>query len=144
MDESQQDQINQVDDFTNSNNFDYDKKVLNEIENWRGKGCAKNEDEPSKSKDTYLTPLPEWDLFPNKQINTPILKNGSICKAVLIDIQHITVEETCAFDALLQIFLYSIAIQNNYGENAHGENLFINLASCLTKSGKVTSKLKGL
>lgn len=111
-----------------------DSQCLNEVENWRGKGTDKS---VKADKITFLSPLPNWDLFPRKDLKIPFLKIGSLCNSVAIDQKHIIVQETCAFDPLIQITMYSIAIKNYFINYA--ENFTLQLATALCESGKVNS-----
>lgn len=125
-------------DFKNvSYDVDFVKESLNEsndkssdtwniCENWRGlinssnikneysqkvpKSVSKKRTHPS-----YLDKCPEWDYLKNtKSLNLPLLINGSKCNAVKQKQLAMTVQETCAFDSLVQLVVSGIAAHETY------------------------------
>lgn len=102
--------------------------IWNTCENWYGLVKSTNDiNEPDdiikgsqelpklkpkkRYKPTYLDKCPEWDYLKNiKSFNLPLIINGSKCKPLHMKREQLlTVQETCAFDSLLQIIASGIA-----------------------------------
>ncbi|EZA60003.1 hypothetical protein X777_15666, partial [Ooceraea biroi] len=72
----------------------------------------------------------------------PLLRNGSLCNATVVNSVQIVVRETCAFDSIFQITASGMGMHNNYKntmETLHKTNLFIKLIIEVLKRGKITA-----
>lgn len=77
---------------------------LNEVETWKGK---KDNDIPSK-RSKYLRICPNIDSIHNKpQLTSKIslLQNGNMLGPQNVTGQYVMIENTCAFDAIIQSLL---------------------------------------
>jgi len=66
------------------------------------------------------------------------MRNGSISKSVTIDKKIISINQTCAFDAILHLVASAIATIKRYEENIKfSENRIISLALSILHTGKI-------
>lgn len=68
-----------------------------------------------RTKLSYLDKCSEWDFMKNnKSFNLSLMINGSKCKLVKQDQQIINIQETCAFDSILQLVVSGIVTHAAY------------------------------
>lgn len=91
-------------------------------------------------KPSYLDKCPEWDFLNNiKSFNLPLIINGSKCKPLHIKQgQSLILQETCAFDSLLQIIASGIAANIEYRSaiESSSDKIF-QLARSILETGKI-------
>jgi len=133
----------------NSNDTrDIDKThcLWNISENWHGLvNSTTNEQEvpiKKRAKPSYLDKCPEWDYLKNiKSSNLPLISNGSKCKPIKRGQSMMTVQETCAFDSLLQLVASGIATHAAYRNAVESSSdSIIRLAISLLEDGRILSK----
>jgi len=92
-----------------------------ERKNWRCKikaGTSSSNRVSKRLKPNCLMQCADWDFVEtNRTIGIPLLKNGSLCNAAIINKEHIVVRETCAFDSIFQIVASSMDIYSIYKTN---------------------------
>lgn len=123
------------------------------VENWHGLTGSKETSDicsqelpvsaPKKRKQpSYLDKCAEWDYIKNmKSHNLPLMINGNKCKAVNMKRGLIlNVQETCAFDSILQIVASAIATHTAYGDavRSSSDSIF-HLAANILEYGKLLS-----
>lgn len=112
-------------------------------ENWRGLIRESPDEQCSipkkRHKPSYLDKCPEWDYIKlARDQNIPLIRNGSVCKAVNVNNKVITIHETCAFDAVLHLVASGIASIKSYDDKIKFlENRTINLAVSILHAGKI-------
>jgi len=138
-----------ITDFQNENNIMINTIVDNEDEincnvreNWRGLIRESPETQCStkkRRKPSYLDKCPEWDYIKSaRDQNIPLIRNGSISKSVTMDKKIISINQTCAFDAILHLVASAIATIKRYEENIKfSENRIISLALSILHTGKI-------
>lgn len=109
---------------------------LNQQENWGGL----NDESKKRRKPTYLDACPEWNVIQShKTIIIPLLKNGNLCNSVRINNKYVSVKETCAFDALVQIIIHACGKEHRYKDELLViEHPFIQLCINILNRGKIT------
>jgi len=85
----------------------------------------------------------DWDFVEtNRTIGIPLLKNGSLCNAVIINKEYIVVRETCAFDSIFQIVASSMDMYSIYKTNMTALmtfNDFIKILIDVLTCGKIST-----
>lgn len=134
--------INKSDFSMTSIVHDYSES-LNEIENWRSKIKLDTQSISKTTRQNYLTPCPDWDFIDSERaISIPIMKNGSLCNATMMNKEHIVVRETCAFDSIFQVIANGTGMRKNYKKNISElvfKNFFFKLIIDILKRGKIIS-----
>jgi len=103
--------------------------------------CAEKHLKPiskKRIKSSYLDKYPEWDYLKNiTSRNLPLIINGSKCKSMSKEGITMTVQETCAFDSLLQLVISGIAT-HTYREaiESCNDDIF-KLARSILKDGRL-------
>jgi len=80
-----------------------------------------------------------FETYKIETFNLPLIINGSKCKPVHMKRQHLlTIQETCAFDSLLQIIASGIAANIEYRDaiESSSDKIF-QLARSILESGKI-------
>jgi len=91
-------------------------------------------------KPSYLDKCPEWDYLKNtKSFNLPLLINGSKCKPIKQGRFVMTVQETCAFDSILQLVTNGIAAHATYRNAIQSSEGIFKLARSILENGKILS-----
>lgn len=87
----------------------------------------------------YLDTCPEWNAVQShKTITVPLLKNGSLCNSVRIKNKYVTVKETCAFDAVIQLIMHACGKEPTYKDELQMiEHPFVQLCINILKRGKI-------
>lgn len=95
-----------------------------------------------RAKPSYLDKCLEWDYLKNiKSFNLSLIINGSKCRPIKKGQSMMTVQETCAFDSLLQLVASGIATHTAYRNavQSSSDNIF-RLAKSLLEDGRILSK----
>lgn len=133
--------------FDDTNEDDY---IWNIHENWYGlvssnnvADCLQELPKPApvkRSKPSYLDKCPEWDYLKNtKSFNLPLLINGSKCKPIKQGQIVMTVQETCAFDSILQLVANGIAAHAAYRNAIQSSEGIFQLARSILETGRILS-----
>lgn len=132
-----------------SNNLNEKDDVWNVCENWHGLTGSSNTVECSQQnvpkkriKASYLDKCSEWDFIKNSKssFNLPLIINGSKCKPVKQGKLIINIQETCAFDSILQLVVSGIVTHATY-RNAISlsSNDIFQLAKSILEHGRLLS-----
>lgn len=136
-----------------SDNLNKENEVWNICENWHGltgstnitDECSQALQKPApikRSKPTYLDKCSEWDFIKNsKSFNLPLVINGSKCRPIKQGQLIITVQETCAFDSILQLVVSATVAHAAYQTALQSSsNDIFRLAKSILEHGKLLSK----
>lgn len=94
-----------------------------------------------RSKPSYLDKCPEWDFLKNtKSFNLPVLINGSKCRPIKQGKSLMTVQQTCAFDSILQLVTNGLAAHATYRNAIQSSKGIFQLARSILENGKILLK----